>query len=92
LSAWRTEDVSAEVYVAIERFDVDTTGKAALAAWWRILAPGGEKTLKTGTTRLERQGPAPDSNPSGAVSTLSELLAQFSQELAQTVEATNGRK
>jgi uncharacterized lipoprotein YmbA len=86
LSAWRTEDVSAEVYVAIEQFDVDTGGKAAMAAWWRILAPGGEKTLKAGTSRLERQGPAPETDPSGAVGTLSELLAEFSRQLAQTVE------
>lgn len=92
LSAWRTDDVSAEVYVAIERFDVDAGGKAALTAWWRILAPGGEKTLKAGTSRLEREGPSPETNPSGAVSTLSDLLAEFSRQLAQTVEGSNARK
>ena len=86
LSAWQTVDVSAEVYVAIERFDVDTRGQGMLVAWWRVLSPGGEKTLKAGECRLERQGPAPDTNPSGAVATLSELAADLSRQVAQAVK------
>jgi uncharacterized lipoprotein YmbA len=92
LSAWRSEDVSAEVYVAIGRFDVDIGGKAALVAWWRILAPGGEKTLKAGASHFEREGPAPEADPSGAVGTLSGLLAEFSRQLAQTVNETANRE
>ena len=88
LSAWRSEDVSVEVYVAIEQFDLDSGGKAALVAWWRILAPGGEKILKAGASRLERQGPPPDVDPSGAVGTLSGLLGEFSRRLAQAVNET----
>jgi len=30
LSSWQSADVSVEVYVAIERFDVDTRGKGVL--------------------------------------------------------------
>ncbi len=63
LSAWRSEDVAAEVYVTIEQFDVDATGRGVLVAWWRILSPGGEKTLKAGESRLARQGPSPDAEP-----------------------------
>jgi len=89
LSTWRSEDVGAEVYVTIEQFDVDTSGRGVLVAWWRILSPGGEKTLKTGESRLSRQGPAPGANPSGAVATLSDLLAEHSRQLAQAItEAT----
>jgi len=86
LSAWRTEDVRAEIHVTIERFDVDSSGGAALVAWWRILSPGGEKTLHTGESRLTRPGPSPDADPSGAIATLSELMAEFSRQLAQALK------
>ena len=86
LSAWQSEDVAAEVYVTIEQFDVDASGRGVLVAWWRILSPGGEKTLKAGESRLTRQGPPPDTDPSGAVATLSELVADFSRQLAQALK------
>ncbi len=85
LSAWRSEDVLAEVYVSVHQFDVDSDGEGVLVAWWRILSPGGEKTLKAGETRLARRGPAPHVDPSGAVATLSNLLAEFSRQLAQSI-------
>ena len=88
LSAWRSEDVSVEVYVAIERFDVDAGGHVVLVAWWRILAPGGEKVLKAGEVRLTRQGPPPDADPSGAIATLSGLVADLSRQLAQALKET----
>jgi uncharacterized lipoprotein YmbA len=88
LSAWQTADVSAEVYVAVEQFDVDTGGEGVLVAWWRVLSPGGEKILKAGECRLSRQGPAPQADPSGAVATLSELAADLSRQVAQAVKET----
>jgi uncharacterized lipoprotein YmbA len=90
LSAWQSADVSVEVYVAIVRFDVDARGHGMLAAWWRILSPGGEKTLKAGESHLTRQGPPPDADPSGAVATLSELAADLSRQLAQAVKEATG--
>ena len=86
LSAWRSDEVAAEVFVTIQQFDVDSSGRAVLVAWWRILSPGGEKTLKAGETRLARQGPAPDTSPSGAIATLSDLLADLSRQLAQALK------
>jgi uncharacterized lipoprotein YmbA len=88
LSAWQTTDVSVEVYVAMERLDVDTHGQAVLVAWWRILSPGGEKILKAGESRLARRGPLPGVDPSGAVGTLSDLVADMSRQLAQTINET----
>ena len=88
LSAWRSEEVSAEVYVALERFEVDASGQGVLIAWWRILSPGGEKTLKAAETRLVRPGPPPEADPAGAVATLSDLVADFSRQLAQAVKET----
>jgi len=92
LSDWRSADVSVEVYVAIEQFDVDPSGRGNLVAWWRVLSPGGENTLKSGETRLTREGSPPDPDPSGAVATLSELLVDFSRQLAKAIEASLPKK
>lgn len=91
LSSWRSEDVGAEVYVTIEQFDVDANGRAVLFAWWRVLTPGGDKTLKAGQTRLTREGPSPEANPAGAVATLSELVGELSRQLALTLKETTAR-
>jgi uncharacterized lipoprotein YmbA len=92
LSAWRSEDVAAEVYVTLEQFDVDAGGRGVLVARWRILSPGGEKLLKAGEGRFSGQGPSPDAGASGAVATLSELVADLSRQLARALqEATPGQ-
>ncbi len=88
LSAWQKDAVAAEVYVTLEQFDVDASGRGVLVAQWRILSPGGEKTLKSGESRLTRLGPEPETNPSGAIATLSELVANFSRQLAQALQET----
>jgi uncharacterized protein len=82
LSSWRLEDVKMEVQVAVEQFDVDTSGRGVLVAWWRVLSPGGEKLLRSGRFQASRQGPPPRENPDGASATLSSLLADLSRELA----------
>ena len=87
-STWRREDVAAEVYLNIQQFDVDASGRGVLVAWWRILSPGGDKTLKAGESRFSQQGPVPADNPSGAVATLSDLLGELSRQLAQTLKET----
>ena len=86
LSAWQNADVSVEVYVALEQFDVDASGQGKIVAWWRVLSPGGDKTLKAGQCRLTRQGPVPQTAPSGAVATLSELAADLSRQLVQAIK------
>jgi uncharacterized lipoprotein YmbA len=92
LSAWRSDEVAAEAYVAIEQFDVDTAGRGVLIAQWRVLSPGGDKILKAGTSRLSCQGPLPEAGASGTVASLSDLLAGFSRELAKSLqEATSGQ-
>jgi uncharacterized protein len=86
LTAWRSEDVAAGVYVAIEQFDVDASGRGVLVAWWRVLSSDGEKTLRNGKCDLAHKGPSPEADPSGAVTTLSGLVADLSRELAQAVK------
>lgn len=85
LSAWLKEDVRAEVYIILEQFEVDAAGRGILAVRWRIRAPGGAAILNAGRTRLEKPGPAPDTDPEGAVTTLSSLLADFSLQLAEVL-------
>ena len=83
-----SEDVAREIGVTIEQFDVSSSGQAVLIAKWRILSPGGEKILHSGESRLSRSGPAPDTDPSGAVATLSDLIADLSRQLAQALNGT----
>ena len=88
LSDWRRDDVSAEVYVAVEQFDVDTEGEGVLVARWRVLGPGGEDLLRADGIRFKRQGPPPAKDPSGAVATLSGLVGDLGRQLAQAVQET----
>jgi hypothetical protein len=78
--------------VTLERFDVDESGSGVLVARWRIVSPGGEQVLEAGTSRLARQGPRPHDNASGAVMTLSALLADFSGQLAQALQETTSTR
>jgi uncharacterized lipoprotein YmbA len=91
LGAWRAEDVALEVYVTVEQFDVDTTGKGRLVAWWRITAPGGSKVLKSGETRLTKAGQPPAGNPQNIATTLSGLTSDFSGVLAKAVQDVTPR-
>lgn len=83
-----SEYVAREIGVIIEQFDVSSSGQAVLVAKWRIFSPGEEITLHSGESHLSRTGPAPDTDPSGAVGTLSDLIADLSRQLAQALNAT----
>jgi uncharacterized lipoprotein YmbA len=91
LSAWQKDAVNAEVYVIIHQFDVDSAGRGVLVAQWRTVAPGGEKALKAGESRMSQRGPAPTGDPAGAVATLSALLADFSRQVSQAIQETAAR-
>jgi uncharacterized lipoprotein YmbA len=73
------------VSVEVKQFDVDTQGRGTLIAWWHLTAPGSDKPVKGGQTRLSRAGPSPRGNPQAIATTLSALTADFSQELAQAI-------
>ncbi len=88
LSVGPGDDAAKEIGVTIEQFDVSSTGQAVLVAKWRILSPGGEEMLRSGESRFSRSGPAPDTDPSGAVVTLSDLIADLSRQLAQALNDT----
>jgi uncharacterized lipoprotein YmbA len=91
LSSWATENVAAQVHVTVERFDVEASGRTLLAARWRVLSPGGETLIGSGRSRLVGEGPAPESDTSGAVATMSGLVGDLSRELAKAIQGAAGR-
>jgi uncharacterized lipoprotein YmbA len=85
LSASGRERLVMRVSVNVEQFDVDTEGRGTLLAEWRLTAVGADKPMKIGQTRMTRSGLAPRGNPQAIATTLSALLAEFSQDLAQAL-------
>jgi uncharacterized lipoprotein YmbA len=81
LSAWRRSEVQAEVYVSVQRFESDEQGWVVLEAQWRITNPGAEETGRSDFSKIIKQGPAPGTDPGGAVAALSNALADLSREI-----------
>ena len=92
LSDWRSTDVTVGVHVAIEQFDVSNRGEGVLVAWWRVVSPGGDQTLKSGQFRATLAGPAPYDDPQGATATLSKLAGQLSEQIAGAVKEVAAKK
>ncbi len=85
LTDWGHNQVMVAVYISVQQFDVDISGRGTLIAQWRITAPGSLVPLKSGRARLERTGASPRGKPEVIAETLSELAAQFSRDLAQSI-------
>jgi len=85
LDDWGRDHVMARVSVDVQQFEVDTHGTGTLIAQWRITAPGKNLPLKRGLARLTRTGAAPNGNPEIIATTLSDLAADFSRQLAQEI-------
>jgi hypothetical protein len=75
----------ARVSVYVQQFEVDTHGTATLIAQWPITAPGKDLSLKRGLATLTRTGAAPNGKPEIIATTLSDLAADFSRQLAQAI-------
>jgi uncharacterized lipoprotein YmbA len=73
------------VLVDVHQFDVNTSGRGTLIAQWRITEPDHEKPLKTGRAELTRAGAPPRDHPEAIATTLSDLAADFSRQLAQAI-------
>ena len=85
LADWGRDQVQAKVSINVQQFDVDTGGHGTLIAQWRITAPDSDVPLKSGQARLDRTGTSPHGNPEVIATTLSDLAAEFSRELAQSI-------
>ncbi len=85
LTDWAHDQVTVAVYINVQPFDVDINGHGTLIAQWRITAPGSDVPLKSGRERLDRIGASPRGKPEVVAETLSDLAAQFSRDLAQSI-------
>jgi len=88
LTDWAHDEVTVAVYIDVQQFDVDINGHGILIAQWRITAAGSDVLLKSGRTRLDQTGASPRGKPEAIAETLSALAAQFSRDLAQSIEET----
>jgi uncharacterized lipoprotein YmbA len=87
LSAWEPGQVNLRLFVSVEEFDVDAQGRGTLIGSWRITAPGSDKPIKSGQTRLTKSGLPPRDGAQVIASTLSALTSEFSGQLAQELRA-----
>jgi uncharacterized lipoprotein YmbA len=86
-AAWQSGDVKTEVHVSIQRFDLDENGAATLECEWRILSPDGGRVLRLDHALITKKGPALAINPTGAVNTLSQALAELSSQIAAALKS-----
>jgi len=82
---WGRGQVMARVSVNVQQFEVDTGGSGTLVAQWRITAPENDRPLKSGLAQLSRTGASPRAKPEVNATTLSDLAADFSRDLAQSI-------
>jgi uncharacterized lipoprotein YmbA len=85
LTDWGRNQVTVAAFIRVQQFDVDLNGHGILIAQWRISAPGSDVPLKSGRSRLEQTGASPRGKPEVIAATLSDLAAQFSRDLAQSI-------
>ncbi len=87
------DQAAVKLFINVQQFDVDTRGRGTLIAEWWIITPNNDKPLKSSRSRLVRQGTAPGGNPEVIAAILSDLTAQFSRELAQSIrESANSSR
>lgn len=91
LSASGRNETTLRLSVNVEQFDVDTQGRGTLLATWRLTEAGAAGPTRTGEAHLTRNGSAPRGNPQAVATTLSALIADFSQELAQRIRHSAAR-
>jgi uncharacterized lipoprotein YmbA len=86
-SAWQPADVKAEVHVSIRRFELDESGQATLECEWRIVSPDA-RVLHLDHALITKNGPPLATNPTGAVSTLSQTLGELSSQIAAALKTS----
>ena len=79
------EQVMVKMFINVHQFDVDTRGHGTLIAHWANHCPRQQRSLKSGHARLDRTGPSPRGNAQVIAMTLSDVAAEFSRDLAQSI-------
>ena len=78
-----------QVDVEVLRFETNTAQQAQLSARWAVRNTGKKDLISYRETRLSR--PAKARSTEAAVAALSEVLGDFSREIAQAIEHMDGR-
>jgi hypothetical protein len=78
-----------QVDVEVLRFEATTAQQAQLSARWAVRNTGKKDSINYRETRLSR--PAKARSTEAAVAALSEVLGDFSREIAQAIEHMDGR-
>jgi len=90
---WQRGDVDFEVSIRFQRCEVDISGLMVIDAEWLCSKVDDPTTVVFGQDHIDKQGPRPSEDPSGAVTTLSEAVHELSLQIAETVRACiNGAK
>ena len=85
-----TDSPTYQVQIDVLRFESDTARRTRLVARWVLREVATRKTLVVRESRLDR--PAAGRSAEHSVAALSELLADFSSEIADTVRAITKRR
>jgi uncharacterized lipoprotein YmbA len=85
LTDWPRDQEVIRISIDVQQFDVDSSGNGTLNAHWRISAPNSDQQSKAGQARLTRAAASPRGHPEVFATTLSDLTAEFSRELAQSI-------
>lgn len=85
LTDWPRDQEVISISIDVQQFDVDTGGQGNLNAHWRITTHDSDQQSKTGYARLARTVASPRGHPEVIATTLSDLTAEFSRELAQSL-------
>jgi uncharacterized lipoprotein YmbA len=92
LTDWPRDQEVIRISIDVQQFDVDTSGNGTLNAQWRITAPDRDQQLKSGQAQLTRTGASPRGHPEMVATTLSDLTAEFSRELAQSFRESTSKQ
>lgn len=79
-----------QVQMEILRFEANAAQDVQLSARWAILDGGNKKPLQSGESRLTR--PAKSKATEASVAALSEAVGDLSREIADAIQAVDGRR
>lgn len=74
-----------EVQASVSQFEINAAGQAVLHVRWRLVETGSGTVRHAQVSELMQAVPQPTSAPANAVAALSQLVAQWSRQVAEAV-------
>ena len=82
LNSWKGAHEDLVLHLTLQRLEVDEEGQVVLEALWQISG----RRAASGRQVVVLSGPAPAADPSGAVVTMSQAVAELSRTIAQAIQ------